>query len=780
MRFTIIARRIRSWIGASWGNLASVVLIGIAAAVSAAAGWDQHHHVQWLVAAAVIATLGGLAQVISQPRSGLPTDTAVRLGAWITKDRRGAEFAIFSRHAKKVDLCLIGSTGEERRIRLYRHRPAQGIWHGYVRGVRAGQLYGYRVSGEYKPAHGHLFNSAKLLLDPYARAIEGTVDWSGPVFGYHGEFADGIPDTRDSGRHVPHSVVVDDAFDWGADRRPRVSWEDTVIYQLHVRGFTIRHPAVPKALRGTYAAMSSETVIRYLKDLGVTTIRLMSVHHFVSERRLAEGGLTNFWGYMPVGYFAPETSYSSLGTAGQQVQEFKSMIRSLHNAGLEVILDVVYNHTGESDETGPHLCFRGIDNRAYYSLRSDRSYYRDTAGCGNTFDFSEDSQEVLTLVLENLRFWVEEMHVDGFHFDLASALAKNFYDDGQLDEFFRRVREDRVISQVKLIGESWDLGQDGGYQVDSFPRQWADFNDDYLDAIRDFWRGIPISPKRLASRLSGSTDICRGDGRSPVTSVNFVATHDTFNLHDAVSYNEKHNEANGENNIDGRNENHSWNCGIEGPTDDLAVLRLRELQKRNLLTTLFLSAGAPLLYAGDERGHTRLGNNNPYCQDNDISWIDWEPDDRAKALLQFTKDLINFRAAHRVFRRRKNFEGREVGGSDMKDVAWFSPDGTEMDPARWSHQEIDTLGMFLHGRAVFERTTQSEPVRDESFLLLFNRGSKQEWFTLPGKPHANRYQRVIDTSNVSAYIRHNATAPYLPAGNTIQLKARSMLVLRAT
>lgn len=780
MRSTSVVRAISSWIGASWANLLSVVLIGIAAAVSAAAGWDQHHHLQWLVAAAVIATLGGLAQVASQGRSRAQAEVPVRLGAWITKDGKGAEFAVFSRNAEKVDLCLIGSAGDERRIPLSRLRATPEIWRARVRGVGPGQLYGYRASGVYCPAEGHRFNPAKLLLDPYARAIDGTVDWDGPVFGFQGDPDDGVPDTRDSGRHVPHAVVVDDAFDWGTDRHPRIPWADTVIYQLHVRGFTALHPDIPKPQQGTYAALGSEHIVDYLKDLGVTAVRLLTVHHSISERWLVERGLTNYWGYMPIGYFAPAARYSSSGAAGDQVVEFKSMVRNLHAAGLEVIIDVVYNHTGEGDQKGPHLCFRGLDNQTYYRLRNDRRYYWDYSGCGNSLNFSADNPEVLSLILRNLRFWVEDMHVDGFHFDLASALARNLYEDGQLHEFFRRIVEDPVISQVKLIAEPWDIGESGGYQVDAFPRLWAEFNDDYRDAVRDFWRGTPQPLRRLANRLSGSADLCRADGRGPGTCVNFVATHDSFPLDDLVSYNEKHNEANGEDNADGVNDNHSWNCGVEGPTEDPAILRLREQQKRNFLTTLFLSAGVPLLYAGDELGHSQRGNNNPYCQDNEISWIDWQLSDEAKALLQFTRQLKDLRAAHPVFRRRKNFEGREVGGSGVKDVAWFAADGTEMDSASWVQPDTHALGMYLHGGSIFDRSTQSERLTDDSFLLLMNGGSKQVRFTLPGAPWAHGYERQIDTSEAFGQSGRNTAARNLVAGKVIQLKARSMLVLRVT
>ncbi len=803
MRFGTTVRRAKSWIGARGSNLVTVVLVGIAAAVSAAASWDQHHHLQWLVAAAVIAALGGLAQLSPQTRSDSPPDMAISLGARITKNRKGTDFAVLSRDAEKVDLCLLDAGGKERRrIALSRLPSTPEVWHGYVRRVGAGQRYGYRVSGDYRPADGYRFNPAKLLLDPYARAIEGRVDWAGPVFGFNGDANGGVPDTGDSARHVPHSVVVDDAaaVGWGGDRRPGVPWAKTVIYELHVRGFTWtwQHPDIPGAQRGTYAALGSDPVITYLKDLGVTTILLLTVHHFISEGWLAGRGLTNYWGYSPIGYFAPEASYSSSGTAGEQVQEFKSMVRSLHAEGIEVILDVVYSHSGEGDHRGPHLCFRGIDNRAYYRLGNDedkdkdkdKRSYRNYSGCGNSFsfrddnpsmldlDFKEDNPPMLDLIIDNLRYWIEEMHVDGFRFDLASAVAKNLYEVDRLDKFFCRICEDPVISQVKLIAESWNL--DGhGYQVKTFPPHWAEFNDDYRDAVRDFWRGDPPSGRDLARRLSGSTGTAEADGRSPAISVNFVTNHDTFTLQDLVSYNEKHNEANGEGNEDGAKENHSWNCGHEGPIDHPLVLRLREQQKRNFLTTLLLSAGVPVLYAGDERGHTQLGNNNPYCQDNEISWINWRLDQRAKALLQFTRQLLAFRADHPVFRRQRSIEGREVGGSRVKDVTWFARDGKEMTKEKFDEPEC-VLGMFLNGKAAYDRATSGERKTDDSFLLLFNGGSKGVPFKLPGSPWANRYERLIDTSTIPTKITYGAAGRRWAAGDEIRLKARSMVVLRAT
>jgi isoamylase len=785
MRFATTVRRVKSWIGASWSNLVTVVLVGTAAAVSSAAGWDQHHHLQWLVAAAVLAALGGLAQLSSQTRSDSPPDTAVTLGARITENRKGADFAIFSRDAEKVALCLVDDEGKERRrIPLSRLPSTPEIWHGYVRGVGAGQRYGYRVSGDYRPADGYRFNPAKLLLDPYAMAIEGRVDWAGPVFGFKGDANSGVPNTRDSARHTPHSVVIDGAFDWEGDRHPRVQWPKTVIYELHVRGFTWQRPDIPQAQRGTYAALGSESVIKYLKNLGVTTILLLTVHHFISEGWLAELGLTNYWGYSPIGYFAPHAGYSSSGTLGEQVREFKSMIHTLHAAGIEVILDVVYSHSGEGDHRGPHLCFRGIDNRTYYLLGKDeededKSQYRDYSGCGNSFNFSEADSPMLDFIIDNLRYWIDEMHVDGFRFDLASAVAKDLYEADRLDDFFRRIREDPVISQVKLIAESWNLSGHG-YQVDNFPARWAEFNDDYRDAVRDFWRGVPPAARNLARRLSGSTGTGEGGGRSPAISVNFVTNHDTFTLQDLVSYNEKHNEANGEGNRDGTNENHSWNCGHEGPIDHPLVLRLREQQKRNFLTTLLLSAGVPMLYAGDERGHTQQGNNNPYSQDNQISWINWSPGQRYEPLLQFTEQLLKFRADHPVFRRQRSIEGREVSGSRVKDVTWFARDGKEMAGESFDKPEIYILGMFLNGKAVYDRATSGERRTDDSFLLLFNGGSKGVLFKLPGSPWADRYESRIDTSTLPTAITYGAAARRWRAGDEIRLKARSMVVLHAT
>jgi len=753
-----------------------VVLIGLAAAVSAAAGWDQRHHVQWLVAAGVIAALGGLTQLAHQDRPVPLPEKTVRLGAWITGDQKGTNFAIFSKNAKAVDLCLFDNDGNERRVALSRLQSTAHVWHGYVRGVGAGQRYGYRVSGDYQPVEGHRFNPAKLLLDPYARAIEGEVDWAGPVFGYVRGGDDTVPDASDSGPYVPRSVVIDGAFDWGDDRHPNVPWTDTVIYDAHVRGFTKQHPDVPERQRGTYAAMGSAPVISYLKDLGVTTLLLMPVHHFVSEQAIVEQDLTNYWGYNPIGYFAPEASYSSSGGAGEQVREFKAMVRDLHAADIEVMLVVVFNHTAEGDHRGPDLCFRGIDNRAYYRLDRDLRRYRDYVRCGNSLNMREP--QVLDLIMDSLRYWVEEMHVDGFRFDVASALARNLYEVGNLRTFFDLIHKDTVVSQVKLIAESWDVGE-GGYQVDKLPALWGEFNDSYRDAVRRFWRGVAQPREELGRRLTGSADLCKSDGRGPGTSINFITYNDGFTLQDLVSYNEKHNEANGEDNRDGAEFNDSWNCGVEGPTDDLDIQDLRERQKRNFLTSLLLSAGVPILLAGDEFGRTQHGNNNPYCQDNEVSWLNWQLDERGEALLQFTRQLIVLRAEYPVFRRRKPFR-KEIGNTGLKDVTWFASDGGEITGDKWLESDIYAFGMFLNGQTVFGRSPWIERIVNDSFLLLFNGGNETVQFTLPGPPWATRYEPIVDTRRTSASPNSTATRRLWKAEDVIRLEFRSSVVLRAT
>jgi glycogen operon protein len=778
-----VAVRIRSWIEANRRNLATAVLAGLAATVSAAAGWDQRHHLQWLVGAAVIATMAGLTQL---SRPGLTPDGTVRLGASRTRHRRGTHFAIFSESAQAIQLCLFDGDGtERRRIDLRKPDGSPHVWHRYVPYARPGQRYGYRVKGLYAPASGYLFNSDKLLLDPYARAIEGTVEWAAPVFGYSSSDGDGDaePDPRDSAPYVPRSIVVDEAFDWGGDHYRHVAWDKTVIYNAHVRGFTICHPGIPEDVKpGSYAAMGSAPVVKYLNELGITTLMLMPVHHFVSEHNLSESGLSNYWGCNPVGYFAPEARYSSSSAIGGQVREFKEMVRSLHAANIEVILDVVFTHTAEGNHLGPHLCFRGIDNRAYYRLEGPQSRYVDYSGCGNSLNVRHP--QVLDFIMDCLRYWVEEMHVDGFHLDLASALARNLYEVGQLSTFFDRLRKGFSQIKIKLTAESWDVGESGGYHVDAFPDLWGEFNDGYRDAVRDFWRGTARSRddksrnrQELLLRLTGSLDSCRADGRSPETSINFVTTHDGFTLHDLVSYNGKHNEANGEGNRDGVEFNHSWNCGVEGPTDDPAVLALRERQKRNFLTTMFLSAGVPLLLAGDELGRTQLGNNNAYCQDNEVSWVNWELDERSEALLRFTKRLIALRAKHPVFRRRKTARGEEIRDG-TKSIGWFTAHGTEMDEDMWRKQDIHVFGMFLNGRVLFDRHTSSERKADDSFMLLFNSSTRPARYILPGSTWATGYEPVIDTSNDLVGASSQVVPPTLRASGSIRLESKSMVVLR--
>jgi isoamylase len=724
-------------------------------------------------------------RVLKAPERFLPPGTTMPLGARITEDHEGTSFAIFSRDATRVELCLVDEDGnEQRRIDLSKRGSTKDVWCGHVRGAVAGQRYGYRVSGKYNPVSGHRFNPNKLLLDPYAKAITRTVKWSSSVFGYDPDHGDLVPDESDSARYVPLSVIVDDRFDRGNDRRRKVPWVDTVIYEVHVRGFTKQYPGIPDRKRGTYAAMGSASALKYLKDLGITTLQLMPVNHFVSEQGVVQRGLTNYWGYNPIGYFAPEARYSSSGTAGEQVREFKEMIRNLHDKKFEVILNVVFGHTAEGGQKGPHLCFRGIDNRAYYQLADDPRGYKNSSGCGNSFNMSEP--RVLNLIKDSLRYWVEEMHVDGFHFDAADSLATDLFEAGCLDTFFDEICKDEVISKVKLIAESWDLG-DGGYQVRNFPGEWGEFNDSYRDAVCRFWRGAAQPAEELARRLTGSDNLCKSDGSGPAASINFITYHDGFTLDDLVSYNEKHNEANGHNNEDGIGRNESWNCGAEGETDDPQVRKLRERLKRNLLTTLFLSAGVPILQAGDELGRTQNGNNNPYCHDSEISWVNWDLDERGKEFLQWTKELIAIRAKHPIFRRRKPFQGQEIRNTGMKDIGWFTPDATEMTEPKWREQDIHALGMFLNGQATFERTMHGERKEGESFLLLFNGGHDKTRFKLPGLPWAASYVRILDTYIPFIYAGNfQADATDIPgphawkAGDDIEMEAWSMVVLGIT
>jgi isoamylase len=679
---------------------------------------------------------------MNQPEPIWP-GTSLRLGA--TWDGEGTNFALFAEHAEGVELCLFDADGAERHLAL--PEVTAHVWHGYVPESGPGQRYGYRVHGPYDPRRGHRFNPAKLLLDPYAKAIEGKVDWDDAVFGYRvgepADQADLVPDDRDSAPHVPRSVVVGDGFPWGDDRRPDVPWEDAVIYEAHVRGFTIRHPEIPEHQRGTYAAMGSPPVIDYLTSLGITTLELQPVHHFVSEHALVQRGLTNYWGYNSIGYFAPDTRYALSTQAGAQVREFKAMVRNLHAAGIEVILDVVYNHTAEASQLGPTLSFRGLDNSGYYRLdERDQRFYLDYTGCGNTLNVPHP--QVLKLIMDSLRYWVLEMHVDGFRFDLAAALARSFHEVDRLSAFFDLIHQDPMISRVKLIAEPWDVGE-GGYQVGKFPVLWTEWNGRYRDTVRDFWRGARTGVADVAYRLTGSSDLYQSDGRRPYASINFVTAHDGFTLNDLVSYDQKHNQANGEGNRDGSDDNRSWNCGVEGPSDDPAVAALRERQKRNFLATLLMSAGVPMLLAGDELSRTQQGNNNAYCQDNEVSWIDWELDERRLNLLAYTRELIALRRANPVLRRRRFFQGQAIHGSGVKDIGWFTPDGNEMDEERWREPDIATLGVFFNGEEIPDLGPRGERITGASFLLLLNGGAEPVSFHLPGDPWAKEYELVVDT-----------------------------------
>jgi isoamylase len=694
------------------------------------------------------------------------------LGA--TWDGAGVNFALFSESAEGVELCLFD--GEERREETRIAMPEQTdlVWHGYLPEARPGRRYGYRVHGPWDPERGHRFNPAKLLLDPYAKALDGTIRWSDALFGYtvgHPD-EDLARDDRDSAPGIPKAVVVDPAFTWGDDRPPRIPWNETIIYEVHVKGFTARHPEVPKALRGTYAGLVSPPALEHLRRLGVTAVELMPVHHFVYDRPLVERGLANYWGYNSIGFLAPDVRYAAGSSLGAQVAEFKTMVKTLHQAGIEVILDVVYNHTAEGNHLGPTLAFRGIDNAAYYRLVADTPrYYIDYTGCGNTLNMMHP--RVLQLIMDSLRYWVLEMHVDGFRFDLASTLARELHDVDRLGAFFDIIHQDPVISQVKLIAEPWDLGE-GGYQVGNFPVLWAEWNGMYRDTVRAFWKGDEGQVGPLAHRLTGSSDLYGRGGRRPWASVNFVTAHDGFTLNDLVSYDRKHNEANGEDNRDGHDHNLSWNHGVEGPTDDPAIVDLRARQKRNFLATLLLSQGVPMLLGGDEVGRTQRGNNNAYCQDNEISWYDWNLGRQRRSLLDFTRQVIALRRAHPVFRRRQFFFGRRILGSEVKDVTLLRPDGREMSEADWSNSQARCLGLRLAGDAIPETDARGEPVRDDTFVVLLNAHHEPVEFVLPAHHRGVRWERVLDTAEPDG---HRRVRPHR-GGEAYRLEGRSLAVLR--
>ena len=676
---------------------------------------------------------------MTQPLTAVWPGAPVPRGA--TWDGEGVNFALFSEYATRVELCLFDRTGRREVQRIELREQTDLIWHCYLPEARPGLLYGYRVHGPYDPARGHRFNPNKLLLEPYAKDIVGQLRWSDAHFGYRiGHRNQDLSfDRRDNATGMPKCRVIDPAFTWGDDRSPLIAWSDMVVYELHVRGFTRSHPEIPPRLRGTYAGLATAPAIDHLKRLGVTSVELMPVHSFVDDRHLVERGLSNYWGYNSIGFFAPDHRYSSTGLAS----EFKTMVKTFHSNGIEVILDVVYNHTAEGSHLGPTLSFRGIDNATYYRLVGDHPrYYMDYTGCGNTLNLRQP--RVLQLIMDSLRYWVLEMHVDGFRFDLASALARELHEVNRLGAFFDILLQDPVLSQVKLIAEPWDLGE-GGYQVGNFPAGWGEWNDRYRDTMRAYWKGDGGLIGDFARRLTGSSDFYEHSGRKPYASVNFITAHDGFTLHDLVSHNGKHNEANGEDNRDGTDNNNSWNCGVEGPTDDPDIVALRARQKRNLLATLMLSQGVPMLVAGDEMGRTQRGSNNAYCQDNEMSWVNWKLSKDDREFLAFAQRVIALRREHPVFRRRHFFQGRALRGSGSKDMHWLKPDGSEMTDQEWAHDFARCLGVYLSGEEMDERDRRGRRVRDDNFLLMFNSHHEPIAFRLPVLGHDGQWQSLLDT-----------------------------------
>ncbi|MGD6743198.1 glycogen debranching protein GlgX [Streptomyces sp. BH106] len=710
------------------------------------------------------------------PGTPVPLGARFRVGP---EGVAGTNFALWAGGAESVELCLFDEEGRERRAPL--SELTHEIWHGFVPGVLPGQRYGFRVHGRWDPWTGAHWNPSKLLLDPYARAVDGEFGLPPEVYGHVRDWpeqhvADTVRDNRDSAPYVPKGVVVhDDASgdEWVDDRRPKTPWADSVIYEVHVRGFTRQHPGIPEELRGTYAGLAHPAAIEHLVNLGVTAVELLPVHQFAHEDHLLRRGLRNYWGYNSIGYFAPHAGYAASGTAGQQVGEFKRMVRALHDAGIEVILDVVYNHTAEAGELGPMLSLKGIDNRGYYRLQDDARRYTDYTGCGNTLHVVQP--QVLRLITDSLRYWVTEMGVDGFRFDLAAALARSMHDVDMLSPFLAVIAQDPVLRRVKLIAEPWDVGS-GGYQVGSFPPLWTEWNDRYRDAVRDFWRGALPDVRDLGYRLSGSSDLYAWGGRRPYASVNFITAHDGFTLRDLVSYERKHNEANGEGNRDGTHDNRSWNCGVEGETDDEGIRALRRRQLRNLMTTLLLSTGVPMLVAGDEFGRTQRGNNNAYCQDNEISWVDWGllDDPGCRELFALTARLVALRHTHPVLRRRAFFSGRAHSADGLRDLAWFTSRGTEMTEGDW-YAPAGTVGMYLSGRDIPGRDARGETVTDDSFLAILHAGDRAESFVLPGEPWARSYEVVVDTGEEE---QGAAPAVLHEAGATITVEARTVLLLK--
>ncbi|MBC8162591.1 MAG: glycogen debranching protein GlgX [Roseiflexaceae bacterium] len=690
------------------------------------------------------------------------------LGA--TWDGQGVNFALFSENATAVDLCLFDSAGEETRVAM--PEQTDNVWHVFIPGLRPGQRYGYRVHGAYEPEFGQRFNPHKLLVDPYAKALDGVEQWDDALFAYTigDEYEDLTMDERDSAPFLPKGVVIDSSFDWGGDKLLNIPLHKSIIYELHVKGFTKSFPSLPEDVRGTYAGLAHPATIDYLKSLGVSAIELLPVHQRVDDRHLVEQGLVNYWGYNTLAYFAPDIRYACEANPGDQVREFKAMVKTLHAAGIEVILDVVYNHTAEGNHMGPTLSLKGADNMVYYRTEASQPrYYTDYTGCGNSFSMLHS--RTLQLVMDSLRYWVVEMHVDGFRFDLAATLARGMHDEERLTTFFDIIHQDPVLSQVKLIAEPWDIGP-GGYQVGNFPVLWAEWNGKYRDTVRSFWRGDTGGVAEIAYRLTGSSDLYQHNGRSPAASINFITAHDGFTLRDLVSYNEKHNQANGENNRDGERHNNSWNCGVEGETDDLEVQALRARQQRNMLATLLLSQGVPMLLAGDERNRTQSGNNNGYCQDNEVGWLNWQADPDGQALFEFAQKLIRLRMAHPVLHRRRFFQGRSIQGEHIRDLDWLRPDGQQMTEQEWNEAEFCTLGVRLNGSAIDEWDEQGRFISDDVLLLLLNADAAERAFTLPPTEGMHEsWQTVLDTAQPDAAppTEHQPGQPYSLAGRSLAL-----------
>jgi len=698
-----------------------------------------------------------------------------------TWDGTGVNFSLYSEGAAAVDLCLFDGV-ESAETEIVSVRESTGyVWHCYLPGVKLGQLYGYRVHGPYEPEHGDRFNPAKLLIDPYAKAIAGALNWDAPVFGYRlGDPAEDLScDAEDDAWGVPKSVVTTSHFDWENDRPPLTPLHDSVLYELHVKGFTATHPDIPAELRGTYAGLAHPSAIDYLKKLGITAVELMPVHESVDDKFLLDRGLRNYWGYNSINFFSPDSRYCASGNGGEQIGEFKALVKALHRAGIEVILDVVYNHTAEGNQLGPTLSFRGIDNSTYYRTVTDNPrYYMDYTGTGNTLNVRHP--QVLKLIMDSLRYWVQEMHVDGFRFDLAAALARELHEVDRLSAFFDIINQDPVVSQVKLIAEPWDVGE-GGYQVGKFPPLWAEWNGRYRDVVRRYWKGDDGQLAELGYRLTGSSDLYQRDGRHPTASINFITAHDGFTLHDLVSYDQKHNEANGEENRDGTNDNHSCNYGAEGPSEDPEIVETRERQKRNFVLTLLCSQGVPMICGGDEIGRTQQGNNNAYAQDNPISWFDWNLDKNKQALLDFTRRLVEMRRQHPNLHRRKFFQDRRidpgspersVDGRDEKDIKWLRPDGGEMTPEEWNAGWVRCIGFQLNGRTLDDVNHVGEPIRDETFLILFNPHHEPIQFYMPRRP-GTAWELLLDSNLPSDGVR-----PVVAAGEFYELIPRSTAVLR--